>query len=99
MVLPNIDNGYSKQYLLDNGLQQQPHGAVLQLFDLVFDPAERNNLVDDPKYSRILKDLKNRLDSWMERTNDPLLKGPVPMPQGATVNRREGLHPEDKDYI
>ena len=43
-VLPNCDDGLSKQYWLDNGWEDM----ILpdeELYDLVFDPNERNNLV------------------------------------------------------
>jgi len=49
-----------------------------ELYDLVKDPWEKNNLVREASYSVIKKELKTTLVDWMERTNDPLLQGPVP---------------------
>jgi hypothetical protein len=31
----------------------------------------------------------------MKRTGDPLLKGPIPLPAGATVNRIDGISPNE----
>ena len=42
------------------------------LFDLYHDPLERVNLVDDPRYEAVYKDLSQRLRDWMEQTEDPL---------------------------
>ena len=44
-----------------------------ELYDLMLDPQERNNLVTDPNYRDVLKDMKNRLTAWQEKTSDPLL--------------------------
>ncbi|WP_092577167.1 sulfatase family protein [Hyunsoonleella jejuensis] len=35
-----------------------------QLYDLKNDPEEQNNLIDNPKYSEILKELKNELNDY-----------------------------------
>jgi len=65
------------------------------LFDVVFDPAESRNLVDDPAYARALTEMRARLDSWMQRTGDPLLHGPVQAPAGALVNDPDGISPQE----
>jgi N-sulfoglucosamine sulfohydrolase len=44
-----------------------------ELFDLVTDPDELENLAEDPAYSRQLNKLKRELDKWRENTHDPLL--------------------------
>jgi arylsulfatase A-like enzyme len=98
LVKPNIDDGYSKQFLLQHGLQEIKHDAPEMLFDLYYDPCERNNLSADPEYARIRKELASRLEQWMQATHDPLLWGHVPKPKGAIVNRKDGLHPADEDF-
>jgi hypothetical protein len=62
---------------------------------LVFDPQERRNLAQDPAMSGMLTEMRGRLDAWMLRTNDPLLKGPVKAPAGAQVNDPNGTSPQE----
>ena len=54
--------------------------------------------MNDENYRDVLSDLSDRLTSWMSATSDPLLDGPVPIPPGAIVNRRDGVNPEDLDH-
>jgi hypothetical protein len=42
----------------------------------------------DPSYVEVLASLRDRLDQWMERTDDPLLKGRVEPPPGAQINEQ-----------
>ncbi|EFX05697.1 n-sulfoglucosamine sulfohydrolase [Grosmannia clavigera kw1407] len=44
-----------------------------QLFDLESDPAEVRDLAKDPAYADVLKDLRDCLEDWQRRTNDPWL--------------------------
>jgi arylsulfatase A-like enzyme len=48
-----------------------PHGAD-ELYDLVADPHELVNRVDDPAYSGLRAELRGRLRDWMIETDDPL---------------------------
>lgn len=81
-VCANTDPGPTKLYWLDNGWQTQPETEE-KLFDLVFDPDERNNLAMQLESHAVLVDMRQRLHSWMTRTNDPLLKGPIQLADGA----------------
>jgi arylsulfatase A-like enzyme len=59
------------------------HGRVhpeLELYDLESDPLELRNLAEDPANAGLALELDGRLWTWMERTDDPLLRGPVPSP-------------------
>lgn len=56
-----------------------------EIYDLVIDPNEVNNLADDQVYAEILMEMRERLDQWMQKTNDPLLKGEVPAPKEAII--------------
>jgi hypothetical protein len=62
---------------------------------LTFDPTEHENLVTDSAAHAALLEMRNRLDRWMERTQDPLLRGPIPVPPGAQVNDPDGVSPKE----
>ncbi len=81
-VLPNVDDSLSKSYWVAQGWAEQALPAE-ELFDLTFDPHETHNLVHDPTHAATLADLRQRLDQWMRRTDDPALDGPIPLPQHA----------------
>ena len=93
-VLPNCDDSPSKSLWLDAGWRQQPQERE-QLYDLVFDPGEQHNLAGDARSAGALKEMRDRMDRWMKRTDDPLLRGPVVAPQGAKVNPEDGTSPQE----
>ena len=93
-VLPNCDDSPSKTLWLNNGWKSQ-EVAEEYLFDLIFDPQERNNLARNPLHKNELESMRGRLDKWMKSTNDPLLQGPVPAPHGAQINREDGVSPQE----
>jgi len=80
--------------VLEHDWRHQPV-AREQLYDLIFDPGEQNNLAADPRSPAALEEMRGRLDAWMKRTDDPLLKGPVPAPPGAKVNPMDGTSPQE----
>jgi arylsulfatase A-like enzyme len=94
-VLPNCDDSPSKDVWLKNGWRDQMVPREM-LFDTIFDPNETHNLAADPSYSKGLREMRGRLDSWMRRTNDPLLHEPVKAPAGAVVNDPDGISPKEK---
>ncbi|MFB6219160.1 MAG: sulfatase [Halobacteriaceae archaeon] len=96
-VLPNTDPGPMKSFMLDAGFFEGTPPAEA-LYDCHHDPNEANNLVEDPGYADVLADLRGRLDSWMERTDDPLLDGPVTKPEGALVNPPGCADPNQEEY-
>jgi arylsulfatase A-like enzyme len=94
-VLPNCDDGLTKSLWLENGWADiAPDEEAL--YDLILDPNEAHNLVGDPRVSDILAGMRSRLDEWMHVTDDPLLEGKIPAPQGAVVNDPDGLSPRQK---
>jgi arylsulfatase A-like enzyme len=93
-ILPNCDDSVSKTLWLDAGWRERPV-APEQLYDLVFDPNETNDLAADPAHRAVLDEMRSRLDRWMHQTDDPLLKGDVPAPPGARVNDPDGLSPRE----
>lgn len=83
-VLPNIDVGHTRTYLLEldrglGGVKPAPEC----LFDLALDPMEATNLAGQPGYADVLADLRNRLERRMHDTADPLLTGPISLPSAA----------------
>lgn len=52
----------------------------VELYDLESDPLERVNLTGQPALAEVEQALDARLWRWMDDTNDPLLRGPVPSP-------------------
>ncbi|MEM7809755.1 MAG: sulfatase [Planctomycetota bacterium] len=91
-VLPNIDPSISKDVLLSHGGLS---GDVPreQLYDLVLDPHEANNLADRSTHDQALQSHRESLAAWMRRTDDPLLKGPVHAPRELAMNPRTDPHP------
>jgi arylsulfatase A-like enzyme len=47
----------------------------LELYDLEQDLWEESNVADQPEYTEVQSDLRNRLLQWMQDTHDPLLTG------------------------
>ena len=93
-VLPNCDDSPTKSYWLENDWARQVIPPE-ELYDLLFDPNERNNLAPDPSHRSTLDEMRQRLETWMRSTNDPLLRGPVPAPPGATLNDPDEISPND----
>ncbi len=93
-VLANCDDSLSKDAYLARGWAQR-HVARESLHDLFFNPGEGRNVVDDPDYAPVAADLRRRLDDWMEQTDDPLLRGPVPPPPGAVINAQDQVSADE----
>jgi arylsulfatase A-like enzyme len=87
-VLANCDDSPSKDAYLARGWARRPVSREA-LHDLFFNPGEGRNVIDDPDYAEVARDLRARLEDWMERTADPLLDGPVPAAPGARINRQD----------
>jgi arylsulfatase A-like enzyme len=93
-VLANCDDSDSKELLVAAGWGEQEVPEE-QLYDLVLDPQEGNNLAGDPSKAEVLSELRGRLVAWMRETEDPLLDGPVLPPEGAIVNEQWQVSPDD----
>jgi N-sulfoglucosamine sulfohydrolase len=65
-VLKRGDKMYGKR-----NIDAYIHRPEFELYDLPTDPNEIKNVADDPLYSRVLEELKNKLRAFQERTNDP----------------------------
>lgn len=92
--LPNCDPGFSKNLLMQEGWQDQPVEDE-ELYDLVFDPNEACNRVNDPALQDLLFLLRDGLEEWMRETNDPLLEGPMIPPPEAILSDPTDVDPGD----
>jgi N-sulfoglucosamine sulfohydrolase len=97
-VLANIDDGPSKDLLVEQGLAERVQPAE-QLYDLLFDPGEEVNLAGDPAHAAVVAGLRSRLEAWMAETGDPLLAGPVAPPAGAVLNLPDQRSPSDATVV
>jgi arylsulfatase A-like enzyme len=93
-VLPNCDDSPSKLWWLENGWQSRSIPKE-ELYDLVFDPNEINNLAGDSSFAGTLNEMRGRLHRWMKDTADPVMSGRVKAPAGAVVNDPDGVSPNE----
>lgn len=85
-VLANVDESPSRDVWLEHDWVSR-RTAREELYDVVHDPAQRHSLAGDEAYAGVMVDLRSRLEAWMRLTDDPLLEGDVPLPEGARMNR------------
>lgn len=97
-VLANIDNSISKETWIDHGYAERPRDPV-QVYDLVLDHQERHNVAEDPRYADVRNQMEQRLQNWMQRTNDPLLQGPLVVPAGSIVTPRDECSPGGETVV
>jgi len=71
-VLPNVDDGDAKTLYLRHGWTANSP-AERALYNVILDPLERVNRLEDPDCAATLAALDDRLTAWMEVTDDPLL--------------------------
>lgn len=64
-------------------LDQYYNRSEFELFDLDKDPLETKNVIDDPAYQDVAKELKDKLWQWQVNTDDPWLC----MPGGEKVGQ------------
>lgn len=101
--LSNIDGSTVKNLYLENGLAERRKPSEY-LFDLYYDVFETNNVAHDERYAEVLDDMRSRLRDFMERTDDPLLKGAIEIRPEWKVSRRECVaagskNPEDYESL
>lgn len=94
VILPNCDNSLSKDYLCDRDWASHTPGEE-ELYDLILDPMELNNLAGCSTSAAVLDDLRSRLASWMQATHDPLLEGQLEI-SGKIVTPSNAYSPAGK---
>ena len=86
-VYCDIDDGVSKAYLIENmdNPEISPYFDLAmgkrpseELFDINDDPFSVNNLAEDEEYSEELELMRNKLDEFLRKTEDPREVGPNP---------------------
>ena len=98
LAVANCDNSITKTFMIEYGWRERPVEPE-RLYDLVFDPDETNNLVEDERHADVLTEMRSRLERWREETNDPLLKDGIMIPpETAVVNDPKDLSPGDRHY-
>ena len=94
VILPNIDDGLSKRFLRrEADLDARARIPEEQLFDLYYDPLACHSVAAEASHAPVLADMRQRLQSWMVATQDPLLAGPIKAPTGSRLSRQDGLEP------
>jgi arylsulfatase A-like enzyme len=93
-ILANCDDSASKDLWVEAGWGRQ-HVPRESLYNLILDPQEGYNRIEDPVCAEVLGEMRGRLDAWMRETDDPLLRGPVEPPPGAFVNEQWQLSPDE----
>lgn len=94
--LSNVDGSTVKNLYLERGLAERPK-ELEQLYDLTYDAFETHNVEADPRYAEVLEDMRTRLARFMEKTNDPLLRGAIEVDPRWKVNRRSCVAAGSKD--
>lgn len=95
----NIDESGTKEFFSRHGLEDRVKFQEA-LYDLVYDPGERCSLAESPEYEKVRREMEERLLAIQKQTDDPILKGPIPVRPEWKVNRREcgmasSKNPED----
>lgn len=78
----------------DLAQQQKPMEA---LYDCYYDPDERQNLVQDLRYQKILEEMRKKLREFQLRTHDPILDGELEMKPTYKVNKKECINASSKE--
>ncbi|MFC1735218.1 sulfatase [Candidatus Hydrogenedentota bacterium] len=84
-VVAQIDSCPSKDLVCEHGYAKETVDKE-ELYDLIRDPNEAHNLANYPACSEALEDMRIRLDNWMIVSDDPLLDGPIPAPDGVVLS-------------
>jgi len=97
----NIDSSITKDFYMNNGLSEIKKNRE-QLFDLYYDPNEKNNLIDDDDYESIKVAMRNQLEKHLNDSDDYLVNGLIRIKDEWKVNKRECINASSKnaeDYV
>ena len=88
-----VDEGPAEWMLGEYGYRERPHPTE-ELYDLIFDPNEADNLADSPEHRDVIQDLRERLATWMSETDDALLQDGIPEPPSWFTEEFKHRRPE-----
>jgi N-sulfoglucosamine sulfohydrolase len=74
-----VDGGPVDAMLRSYGWAERPLPEE-ELHDLIFDPHETANVINDPAYAEVAAEMRGRLQKWMAETGDPAVPDAVPKP-------------------
>ena len=94
--LSNMDSSLSKDFYMRHDLAQQQK-PMEALYDCYYDPDERQNLVQDLRYQKILEEMRKKLREFQLRTHDPILDGELEMKPTYKVNKKECINASSKE--
>lgn len=98
----NTDNSYIKDIYLQNNYSSRPKDTE-EFYDLLYDPGERCNLINNSEYEEIVNKLKKKLYDYQITTNDYIINGQLLSIQPKwKVNTVHCINPSSKeptDYI
>ncbi len=95
--MPQCDDSITKDHWMEEGWRDQLVSEE-RLYDLVFDPNETNNLTENAASQATLTDMRNRLNQWLEQTEDPILNGPMIPHADAVVNDPDTNSAKDPSF-
>jgi len=78
-----------------------------ELYDLMLDPQERDNLIGEEDYQSVKDEMRQLLETWQKKTGDPLLTGQkICLPEGAICcttdsysTKTQVILPECRKYL
>lgn len=97
----NIDESMTKAYYMERDLDSCGKEEEA-LYDLLYDPGERNNVIGEERYEDVLAQMREKLAEHMRQTKDILLDGPIEIKPEWKVNKKECLTASSKepsDYV
>lgn len=97
-VLANCDDSATKDIWVEHNWSKH-EVAEEQLFDLLFDPSEAQNVATDPNNEAVLASMRARLARWLEETDDPIRHGSIAPPPGALVNAQTDVSPSEPPAV
>ncbi|MCK5802224.1 MAG: sulfatase [Lentisphaeria bacterium] len=96
---PSCDAGSTLSFWLENCAWDDLPLESEMLYDCLLDPNEAHNLLENPAYQTTLMDMRKRLGRWMTETDDPILRGTIPRPEGGGVYKPNCVSSKNQSRI